>query len=269
MAEATEERLFDLVDRVRRGRSVVERDDQYRLEAFLDAARAAARRGARLSVIDTGLFSLNELELLVERKVNLFTSDETGRGPDDLEILLEAARRSGAFISRLAVRDIPDEASGWSLERLLDLARAGLDMHVSNSTVPRDLEAMKQLAAASGRRRGFFVYYHHGALAGDLEALAGRRNWLHFSDRSLDTAEEGEAAAAVAAAFRAAGGRTVVYIERGLGLDLLKRLERAGAFLNFLTPPSSRYSLQQAVEQRAWRTRLPARAFYLTTACLL
>jgi hypothetical protein len=269
MAEATEERLFELVDRVRRGRSLVERDDQYGLEAFLDAARAAESRGARLSVIDTGLFSLNELELLVERKVNLFTSDETGRGPDDLEMLLEASGRSGAFISRLAVRDVPDEASGWSLQRLLDLARAGLDIHVSNSEAARDREVLKQLAAASGRRRGFFVYYHHGALTGDLAGLAGRRNWLHCSDRSVNSAEDGEAAVAVAAAFRAAGGRTVVYIERGLELDLLKRLERAGAFLNFLSPPSSRYSLQKAVEERARRTRLPARAFYLTTAYLL
>lgn len=269
MAEEPTDRTFKLVDRIGRGRSVVERDDQHDLQAFLDAARAAVGRGGRLSVIDTGLFSLNELELLVERRVNLLTSDETGRSPDELEILLEVAGRSGAFISRLTVRDIVDEASGWSMQRLLDLARAGLDIHLSNAAVARDPEVLQQLAAAAGRRRGFFVYYHHGAPAGDLAALAGRRNWLHFSDRLVDSAEDGEAAAVVAAAFRAAGGRAVVYIERGLELDLLKRLERAGAFLNFLTPASSRLSLQKAVEERARRKRLPARAFYLTTAYLL
>lgn len=269
MAEEPVNRTFQLVDLMRRGRPVAERDDQYDFQAFLDAARAAVSRDARLSIIDTGLFSLKELELLVECKVNLLTSDEAGRGPDDLEILLEGAGRSGAFISRLAVHDIPDEGSGWSLPRLLDLTRAGLDIHLSNSAVARDLEILRQLTAASGRRRGFFVYYHHGVLPGDIEALAGRRSWLHYSDRSVASAEDGEAAVAVAAAFRAAGGRTVVYVERGLELDLLKKLEKAGAFLNFLTPPSSRYSLQRAVEERAGRMRLPARAFYLTTAHLL
>ncbi|MBN2265403.1 MAG: hypothetical protein JW775_06265, partial [Candidatus Aminicenantes bacterium] len=57
-------RTYELLDRVRTRQDLVIRDDQFDLTALLDAARYAARRRIRLSLLDTGRFGLDEVESL-------------------------------------------------------------------------------------------------------------------------------------------------------------------------------------------------------------
>jgi hypothetical protein len=72
----------------------------------------------------------------------------------------------------------------------------------------------------------------------------------------------------IARAAGRAGSRAVVHIERGLPPDLLEGLWAAGAALIFLTPPSDDRSRLRPIERKALRRKLPARAFYLSTAFL-
>ncbi|MBE0711271.1 MAG: hypothetical protein IH583_02725, partial [Candidatus Aminicenantes bacterium] len=64
------------------------------------------------------------------------------------------------------------------------------------------------------------------------------------------------------------GVRAVVRVERGLPLEVLETLWAAGAALLFLTPPSDDRSLLRPVETRAARRKVPARAYFLSTAFL-
>jgi hypothetical protein len=72
----------------------------------------------------------------------------------------------------------------------------------------------------------------------------------------------------VARAAAAAGSRAVVHVETGLALETFAALWDAGAALVVLTPPSDDRSLLRPYEEKAARRKVPARAFYLSTAFL-
>jgi hypothetical protein len=261
---------YELLDRVRTRQDLVIRDDQFGYEALLDAARYARRRRILLSLLDTGRFGLVELEGLVRESVRVLTSEEARPRPDEWEVLLEARRAAKAVVSVFWRGALPaaGPAAGISRRDLEDLLARGLDFHVSNLNGPRDAADLAGLADASRSGRGYFVYYHHGPLAADLAAPAGRGAWVHLTDAG--SAEDGWAgdAAAVARAASAAGARAVVRVERGLPLEVLEDLWTAGAALLFLTPPSDDRSLLRPIETRAARRKLPARAFHLSTSFL-
>ncbi|HUT07564.1 MAG TPA: hypothetical protein VMY15_01845, partial [Candidatus Latescibacteria bacterium] len=139
---------------------------------------------------------------------------------------------------------------------------------VSNLNVQRDPVLLAELAAVSKSGRGYFVYYHHGPLAAELGMPAGRGAWVHLTDGG--SAEEIWAglAAGTARAGAAAGVRAVDRVERGLPLEVLEELWAAGAALLFQTPPSDDRSLLRPIEMRAAKRKVPARAYFLSTAFL-
>lgn len=261
---------YELLDRVRTRQDLVIRDDQFDYEALLDAARYARRRRIRLSLLDTGLLGLTELEALAGEGVRVLTSDEARPRADEWEILLEACRSSRTFLSVFWNGPLPSAKGngGVSPQALEDLLARGMDFHVSNLNARRDLAHLAELAAACKPGRGYFVYYHHGPLVAELVAPAGRGAWVHLTDGgSADETWAGLAAGTVRAGA-AAGVRAVVRVERGLPLEVLETLWAAGAALLFLTPPSDDRSLLRPVETRAARRKVPARAYFLSTAFL-
>ncbi len=259
---------YELLDRVRTRQDLVIRDDQFDYEALLDAARYGRRRRIRLSLLDTGRLGLTDLEALVGEGVRVLTSDEARPRADEWQILLEACRTSRTFLSVFWNGPLPsaEGTGGIPLQTLEDLLARGMDFHVSNLNARRDLVLLAELAAASRSGRGYFVYYHHGPLAPELGAPAGRGAWVHLTDGG--SAEETWAglAAGTARAGAAAGVRAVVRVERGLPLEVLEELWTAGAALLFLTPPSDDRSLLRPIETRAARRKVPARAYFLSTA---
>jgi hypothetical protein len=263
-------RTYELLDRVRTRQDLVIRDDQFDYEPLLDAARYARRRRILLSLLDTGRLGLTELEALVREGVRVLTSDEARPRADEWEILLEARRSSRAVLSVFWNGPLPaaDGSSGISLQTVEDLLARGMDFHVSNLNVRRDLVLLAELAAVSKSGRGYFVYYHHGPLAAKLDVPAGRGAWVHLTDGSSADETWVGLAAGTARAGAAAGARAVVRVERGLTLEVLEELWAAGATLLFLTPPSDDRSLLRPIETRAAKRKVPARAFYLSTAFL-
>jgi hypothetical protein len=263
-------RTYELMDRVRTRRDLVIRDDQFELEALLDAVRYARRRRIRLSLLDTGRFELGDVEALARGGARILTSDDVRPRADEWEILVEAGRKGGTRLCVFWNGPLPAAAaaSGLTLQALANLLERGLDFHVTDRTHPRDPVSLAGLAAAARKGKAYFVLYHVGPLAADLAAPAGQRAWVHFSDASITAEPEAFLAVEIARAAGRAGSRAVVHVERGLPLELLEGLWAAGAALVFLTPPSDDRSLLRPIERKALRRKLPARAFYLSTAFL-
>ncbi|MGZ5497326.1 MAG: hypothetical protein ACXWHI_01290 [Candidatus Aminicenantales bacterium] len=261
-------RTYELLDRVRTRQDLVIRDDQFDFTALIEAALYADRRGIRLSLLDTGRFGLEEVESLARAGSRILTSDEARPRADEWEIIQRASREAGTRLSVLWNGPLPagDQSGGFSSQTLENLLRSGVDFHISNREHPRDAAALTALAAAAKKGRAFFVAYHIGPLVAELAEQAAGRAWIHFSDTSV--ADEPAAALAVEIARAAAGSgsRVAVHIERGLPLELLEELWVAGAVLFFLTPPSDDRSLLRPVETKAARRKLPARAYWLSTA---
>jgi len=263
-------RTYELMDRVRTRQDLVIRDDQFDYVALLDAAGYAGRRRIPLSLLDTGRFTLTEIEALAKKGCRILTSSEARPRAEEWEILVEACRMGGTRLAAFwnGPLPAPEAGAGLSAQALEDLLGEGLDLHVSDRTHTRDAGDLARLAAAAKKGRGYFVVYHSGPLVTELAGPAGLRAWIHFSDR--DSAEEGWAgrAGAIARAASSAGSRAVVHVERGLELEVLADLWDAGAALIFLTPPSDDRSLLLPIEAKARRRKVPARAFYLSTAFL-
>jgi hypothetical protein len=263
-------RTYELLDRVRMRQDLVIRDDQFDYDALLDASRYAGKRRIRMSLLDTGRFGLTGVEAIARAGARILTSDEARPRGDDWEVLLAACRGAGTHLAVFWNGPLPaaDQPSGISLQTLEDLLGQGLDLHISNRAHPRNAGVLAGLAAAAKKDRGYLVVYHVGPLDPELAGPAGRRAWVHFSDK--DSSDDGWAGLAVgiARAASSAGARAAVHVERGLGLELLEELWAAGAALIFLTPPSDDRSLLRPVESKAARRRLPVRAFHLSTAFL-
>jgi hypothetical protein len=263
-------RTYELLDRVRTRQDLVIRDDQFEFPALLEAARYAARRRIRMSLLDTGRFGLEEVESLARAGARILTADDVRPRPGEWEILQAACRGAGTRLSvfwtgALPAAGAPGEAASPSLE---DLLKAGLDLHISNRAHPRDLEALAALAAAARKGKAFLVIYHVGTPEAGLVAAASERAWIHIADEGITDGAAAGLAAEIGRAAAGAGSRLAVHVERGLALDLLEELWEAGAALLFRTPPSDDRSLLRPIERRAARRKLPARAYRLTTAFL-
>lgn len=260
-------KTYELLDRVRMRQDLVIRDDQFDHEPLLDAARCARRKRIRLSLLDTGRFGLTELEAFAREGTRVLTSDDSRPRADEWEILLEACRAARTYLSVFWNGPLPaaGESPAVPLQTLENLLGRGMDLHVSNRTQARDISLLAELAGAAKAGRGYFVYYHHGPLAGELAGPAGRGAWVHFSDRSAGDEAGASVAVDIARAAAASGARAAVHVERGLPLELLEALWGVGAALLFTKPPSDDRSLLRSVERRAARRKLPARAFHLST----
>jgi len=263
-------KTYELLDRVRLGRDILVRDDQFEAGALLDAARLARAKRIRMSLLDTGRFDPVALEKLVGERVRLFTSDEARPREAELDRLLLACRKAGsvmAFFQNAPLENSPAVPT-LSLPAVLALAGSGMDVHISNRTAARDASVLAELAEAARKGRAFLSYYHHGPLAADLVGVAARGAWIHVPDRSLDDPGAVELGCEILRAARGAGSRLVVYVERGLPLAVLESLFAAGAALLILTAPSDHRSRQRPVEEKARKRGLPLRARYLSTAFL-
>jgi hypothetical protein len=260
-------RTYELMDRVRMRQDLVIRDDQFDFPALLEAARYADRRRIRMSLLDTGRFSLGEVESLAKAGARILASDEARPRADEWEILQEACRSAGTHLSVFWNGPLPaaEAVTGAAFQSLLALLRMGMDLHISNRTHVRDAAILARLAAASKKGKGFLVIYHTGPLVAELGGPAAGRAWVHFSDSSIGDEPAAAAAVEIARAASGAGSRAAVHVERGLPLELLEALWAAGAALLF-TMPSDDRSLLRPVEDRAARRKLPPRAYYLSTA---
>jgi len=250
---------YELIDRIKKDRDVVVRDDQNTFEELLDAARAARPRKARFGVLDTGKFGVPELEWLAEAGAGIFTSDEARPNAAELVPVVKACARGGGAVALLVNGPL-----GASHD---DMIRDGVVLHVSNRERAVDPAALTDLAGAAKAGGGFLVYYHHGALVEDMAGLAAAGARIHLSDKALED-KDLDIMIALLEASRSGGGEIILYIEKGMPLQFLRKLFDAGVVLFFKTPPSDRRSLMRGLERKAEKRRPHPGSFYLQNTFL-
>lgn len=263
-------KTYELLDRVRRRETLVLRDDQFEFPALLDMAVLTKQKGLGFYLVDTGRFDRLELDWLGGRGANLLTADDVRPRPEEIRHIHEGVVRGGGYTAFFLHGQIREEGktAAFTLQDLRAMAAAGIDLHLSDREHPRDAAALRTLAESAREGGSYLVFYHHGPLTPEIAGLAGLGAWVHASDRELGG--EGEAAVLLSAAAGAkkAGSSLVLHVEQGVWPELLEKLRRAGAHLLFKTPPAEEGSPLRLLEKKARRRKLPARAFYLTTAFL-
>jgi len=258
--------IFELLDRIDGGRTIVVRDDQTSFEDALQAARRARSRG-RFSLVDSGRFETAELEWLCEAGADCYTSDGARPDVSGLRLIGKACARGGSLAALLVDGPIGEGSSDPAFMAFRELLGDGFSLHVSNRESPRDISRLTELAAGAGRGRGSLVYYHHGAPAPELEALADAGALIHCSDKNCEEGDEGLLRGIVE---RSKGRPNLfLYVERGLPFPLLRDVREAGAVLLFKTPPSEAGSFLRKLEDAARKQSPPPGTYYLDTTFLL
>ena len=260
----------DLPARAEEGLEITTRDDQDSFASFLDAAKTSRRKGGRLRLIDTGRFSVFELEWLAEAGADIYTSDAARPKREELGLLAKAGAKGNAVIAYFhhgeLTGDAADVPSSWTF--LKEIGRSGIDLHLSNREKVRDFVELAGLAEVCRKDGTRVVYYHHGPFEPGLGVLACQGGWIHLSVESLDEEAGTALLEETARAASAAGSGVVIHLERGLPVDMLRNLLRSGAFLIFKTPPEDRRSRIRAAEERARKKKLDRRSYFLQTTFL-
>ena len=260
----------DLLDQARRGQVITTRDDQGEFMDFLDAAKTTRRHGGRLRLVDSGRFSLSELEWLAGSGADIYTSDDARANRTELDLLARACGKGSGVIAYFhsgALTEGPaEEVSSWGFLR--EIGRSRVDVHLSNRESPRDLASLAEVADACRKAAARLVFYHHGRLEDGLVPLARTGGWIHLSDLTLEEDVGGASLGDLVQWSSAAGSGVVLHVERGVAVDALEALLRAGAFLVFNTLPSDRRSRLGMVEEQARRRKPDRRSYYLHTAVL-
>lgn len=269
MAE-NEEKVFELITQAKKGLELTVRDDQHEFSILLDAAKTCRSTGSRFRLIDTGKLSLSEVEWLGEAGADLYTSDEARPKIEELDLLARACSRGKAVVAYFQNGQIVEKSSDGanSLEFLAEIGRQGIYLHLSNREKKRDWSGLVELTSACRQGGAWLVYYHHGPLDEGVGSLARSGGWVHLSDRSLPTPEDVSSLAEMIRESCSKGSRFVLHIEKGLAIDNVQNILRAGAFVLFKTPASDSRSRLWELEQKAKKKKLDFRAYYLFTTFL-
>jgi hypothetical protein len=263
-------KVFDLLSRAEKESEITVRDDQQEFAALLDAAKICRRQGRRFRLVDSGKFSLFDLEWLAEAGADIYTSDEARTGRTELDLLARACARGNsivAFFQNGALTEGPEGAPASS-DFLLDIGRSGVDLHLTNRERPRDFGHLAGLAHACRRAGSFFVYYHHGRPDAGLEDVIRNGAWIHLSDQSFQAEEDAPLLADLLRQAEAAGAGLVLHIEKGQEMSVLRALFKSGAYVLFKTPPSDSRSPLRALETAAQKRAPGFRTYYLYTTFL-
>lgn len=261
------DRAYDLLSQAEEGKQMTVRDDQYDFFWLLDSAKLCRGRGARFRLIDSGALEFSQLEWLAQAGADLFTSDRARCKALELEILNKVCRESGGFIAifihgQLESTEGEEKPAFLSFQELLNLARSGVFLHLSNKDQKRDFSHLISLAYSCQRGGSWLVYYHHGPLEAWLEELGRSKVWIHLSDWSVENEDHTLILDTIKSA-RGAGANLVLYLEKGLETHLLQDIVGAEAFLQFdLTQLAGRQPFRTILKGLKGRS-LDSRAYYL------
>ena len=251
-------------------RDAVVRDDSGDLATFLELLRVRQRAGGRVKLVDSGRLGIPDLERLAEAGMDIFTSDEVRTDAHGLVLIAIAARKGGspaAYFVHGAFREI-GEAAGIPFDSVLELARTGMRIAVSNGRGARDASALDRLADACRKGGTRLISYHRGPADNSLVELCRAGVWLHLDAASL--VQGGDPAAGdCARAARAGGGGLVLHVSDAIDPGAFDDLYGSGAFFLFHTPPADYRDPRRALAARAESRPLPSSAFYLFSGFML
>lgn len=254
----------NIKDKVLTKKRIILRDDQISWTEAMDLAKWLSARKKSLVVIDTGCFSLSELEWLVTKKSIIVSSPEAGRSWSELLLLNKVARRFGEpVIFGYKGRETGEKLSEI-YSALRHLGRGGVDLHISGQPKNFDSEALSQLAAECRHGHSWFVYYHYGAIETWLNQLAKEMAWIHLCDRFFNLSQKNELEE-LFRSFPHRHLRLVIHIEdESRGDELIELAIKQRGFVVFSRPPWPSFLKKTHPRRRS----LPFRAYHLEARAL-
>ncbi len=254
----------DFKDKLLTRKRIIMRDDQISWVEALDLAQWLSARKKTFILIDTGCFSLSQLEWLSTKKSLIVSSPEADRSWSELLLLNKVAKRFGQPII-FAYKDRETGEKLWEIYSALQhLGRCGVDLHISGQNKTLDSEALGQLANCCHRGRSWFVYYHYGPIETWLNQLAKEMAWIHLSDRFFDMSQKNELEELLRS-FPRHPLRLVIHVEdESKGIELIEFAFKKGCFVVFYQPPWSSFLKKRYFLRR----QLPFRAFHLEEKAL-
>jgi hypothetical protein len=246
------------------------RDDLYDEALLLDAVRLCHRAGRRFRLVDSGRLDRFRLEWLLEAGADFYTSDEFRTDLQELEGLLQAAKKGRSvlayFVHGPFLKEVPDEEPDPS--HLFQLGRAGAYLHASNRDLergPGELLLLAEECEAGGSR---LVYYHHGPFVPELTELAAANLWFHLEEQSLAVPDDRELFLDV---LKSSGNRAhfVLFSEGKSEALWIKEVLAAGVYVRFQRKQFDYRSPFRPLERAAARKKLPHTAYFLYPTFLL
>lgn len=260
---------LELFSLLKKKQNITVRDDQYDFFALLDAVQRFQDRRFRFRLIDTGKFDPYQLEWIVGQGADLYTSDNIRSRVHDLELISDAARRGGAFLSYLISGRWEDEGGvNLTFSDLMNVGACGAYLHLSNRQESRDIHKIAQLAYICAQNGSWLVYYHHGPPEKSFLELAQNGAWIHLTGQSLQEEESQAVFRDIVLSARSAGSNVVLHWDGGENFVLLNDVVEAGAIILFKSPLFDYKSPLKTLEKGIRRKRLDFRAYYLHPSIL-
>lgn len=251
-------------DKLLTKKRIIIRDDQISWIEAMDLAKWLSAKKKALVVIDTGCFSLSELEWLVTKKSIVVSSPETGRSWSDLLLLNKVATRFGEPIIFGYKGGETEEKLSEIYSDLRHLGRGGVDLHISGQAKNLDSTALSQLAAECRHGHSWFVYYHYGSIESWLNQLAKEMAWIHLDDRFFNLSQSNELEE-LFRSFPHGQIRLVIHIDdESKETELIELALKLGGFVVFSRPPWPSFLKKRFPQRRG----LPFRAYHLEARAL-
>jgi hypothetical protein len=254
------------------GLGLTYRDDQHDFYELLDILRSTRKkRGLRFRLVDSGVYDLFQMEDLLLAGADLYTSDLERTSSQELAVLLKAARNSGSIVAFFVHGELilEERENSLNLASLSLLGRDGLIIHVSNREKERSVTDLTSVAVQCRQGWGRLIYYHHGALPQELDGLVSEGAWLHVTQRSLQSEQDSSLFRDLLFRSQAAGANGILHIEKDLSLEFLRDAIDARAVVLFKTQLKDFKSLLRPLEDKARKTQLDFRSFYLSPESML
>ena len=247
-----------------RGKFLTIRDDQYDFATLRDLTRAWRRLNRRFRLIDSGKIGIHELEWLGEAGADVYTSSGARNRAEELELIQMASRRGRAITAFLLKRSLIDEeAEDINFSDFLNLAADGVYFYISNRKIRHDFLKLNELASTCRKGGSFLVYYHHGPVEHELEALVRSGAWIHVSDRLLEEAEERVSLVEFIGSISEKRPHFIVHIEKKWEFLPLQDMLSTGVYVLYHTALSDYKSPLRPLEKRAEKRKLDFRTYYL------
>ncbi|GEM_PF-1210342 len=243
---------------------LVVRDDQITWAEVIDLAKECKGKGKTLVFIDLGGLTLSELEWLVSSGTVILSYPEANRTWAEMLLLQIIARRKhGLVIYAYGGKFKSEEEKREAYLGWRQMARGGVDFHLSNRHQFWEPEAIVQLAADCRLGRGWFVYYHHGFVEPWLNDLAREGAWVHLTDRFYQASQK-ENWEEMLRSFSRRQVRLILHAESA-ATELKEIIDRHGGLIIYNLPP---ISPTQPLDTPKLKS-LPFRAYHLDPKAML
>jgi len=243
---------------------IILRDDQISWTEAMDLARWLSSKKRAFVLIDTGLFSLAELEWLATRKTIIVSYPEARRSWSEILLLGKVARRARRTIIFGYKGSETGERLAETYLGLRHMGRGGIDIHLSGRARNLDPEALSQLAADCRLGQAYFVYYHYGPVEAWLHQLGREEAWIHLLDHFFDPSQVNELEELFKSYPRKV--RLVIHMEKERRVpELMEMASKWGGYLVFPYPPWPSFFNKKGYQAGS---ALPFRAYHLESRAL-